>query len=73
MSSEEFVKRLMTGYCPTGPLVQPFVIEALSKYSEFVIKAGAKAVDSPLLNGEAWVQTAEWVKKEIDRKYKVTE
>lgn len=44
--------------CPTGALIQPFVIQAIESYSKQVIAAGPAHFDSDLLSGEAWVATA---------------
>lgn len=68
-TNEEFIVRIMNWGCPTGALVQPFIIQALTTYANMVITAGPKECDSSMLSGKAWVATAEFVKKELDAKY----
>ena len=68
-TNEEFITRIMNWGCPTGALVQPFIIQALTTYSNMVINAGPKECDSSMLSGEAWVATAAFMKKELDAKY----
>ena len=63
-TNEEFLSRVMTSGCPTGMLVQPFVITALQKYAEQCIAAGPEKFTRALLHGPAWVATAEFVLKE---------
>lgn len=68
-TNEQFIVRIMNFGCPTGPLIQAFVIEALRKYAEAVSSAPAESLDSPFLSGESWKATAIWLKTELDRKY----
>lgn len=68
-TNEQFIKRIMTHGCPTGSLVRVFVIGALERFSDDVIKAGPEKCDSAILDGEAWVKTAEFVRAEIKKTY----
>lgn len=61
----EFVSELM-GFAKSGPLMQAFIIEAMRQYAERCIKAGAATFDSGFMNGQAWINCAEEVKREID-------
>lgn len=65
-TNTEFITELMEFGCPTGALIQPFIIEALASYSHRVTQLGPDHFDSPLISGEAWVATAKHVKKSID-------
>jgi len=67
-TNEEFVKRLMTVGCPTGPMAQMFVIAAIDNYSREVIKAGAGKLESELINEESWVKTAEYMQEQLDNR-----
>lgn len=69
-TNEEFLSRIMNFGCPTGALIQPFVIQALTVFSKMVIAAGEDECDTPLVCGEAWVNTAKWLKEELDKKYR---
>lgn len=69
LSNEEFMQRLMTQGCPTGALIQAFIISALDNYSKKCIEAGPKPFDSGFLNGEAWIETAKHVQAELVKNY----
>jgi hypothetical protein len=68
-TNEEFLSRIMTYGCPTGSLIQSFVVQALTTYTDMVITAGPEQFSSSFLNGDAWTDTAEWLKQELDKKY----
>lgn len=68
-TNTEFIERIMSFGCPTGPLIQPFIIEALTNYSRKVVKNGPEVYDNALVRGEAWHRTAKWLKGELDEKY----
>lgn len=68
-TNEQFIARIMNFGCPTGPLIQAFVIQSLRKYAEAVSDAPAESLSSPMLSGESWKATAIWLKTELDRKY----
>ena len=67
-TNEEFLIKLMN-FSKCGGLMQLFVIEAITKYSELCIEAGADTFDSDLLQGEAWVACAREAKEKIDKAY----
>ncbi|MCP1757793.1 hypothetical protein [Bradyrhizobium elkanii] len=60
-----FVKALMT-HSKYGALAQLFVIDALSKWSDKISSVEPRAVDSPMISGEAWVGVAKEIKDKID-------
>lgn len=64
-----FINRIMSFGCPTGPLIQPFIIVALEKYAESVAAADAADMDSAVLSGEAWKATGEWLNAEIKARF----
>ena len=68
-NNDEFVMRLMTFGCPTGALVQPFIMQAIEYYAAKCIELGPETFESGLLSGEAWVATAKHVKEELDKRY----
>lgn len=68
-TNTEFVQELMTNGSPTGALVQPFVITAIEKYAQQVIAAGPEKFESAFMSGQAWVETAEHVKKQLALQY----
>lgn len=49
-----------------GALIQAFVLEALHRYSNQVIKAGPALFDSELMSGSAWVGCAEEIKAKLN-------
>lgn len=69
-TNTEFVTRIMASGCPTGALIEPFIITALQKYSEQCIAAGPEQFHSALLHGPAWVATAKFVLKETEKHLK---
>jgi len=69
-TNEEFIQRIMTVGCPTGALVQVFVLDALEKYAMFVASSQLPTWgEDGLIDKQAWIDTAEWVLKEIQQKY----
>lgn len=66
-TNEQFMARLMKQGCPTGALIQPFVIQAIAYYAEQCMEAGAAKFDNPMLSGAAWIRTAEHVKAEVKK------
>lgn len=69
-TNSEFIERVMSFGCPTGGLIQVFVIEALYHYCEDVIRAKPEETENGFLAPGAWRRTAEWLKTELDNKYK---
>lgn len=63
----QFIERIMTQGCPTGALIQPFIIEALRRYAEAY--AETPIPENDLLSPEAWTKTAQWLKSELEKKY----
>jgi hypothetical protein len=62
-----FVRNLMN-HSQYGALAQLFVLDALSKFAESVSKADPVAVDTPLINGHAWVGVAREIKGKFDER-----
>jgi hypothetical protein len=52
-TNTKFVRDLME-YARSGPLMQAFVVEAISKYAERCAAADPPDFDSPMLSGVAW-------------------
>ena len=65
----DFLTRVSEWGCPTGPLVQPFIMHAIEHYCDEVLKHDASAFDTPFLSGEAWLKTAQWCKGEFNKRY----
>lgn len=70
-TNTEFLDRIMNFGCPTGALVQVFILQGLDASSKAVIASGAEKNDTPMVSGEAWVRTAEFVRRELDKHLKV--
>lgn len=69
-TNEEFMSRIMSYGCPTGALVQPFVLEGLRVYCEMFLLHGKQ--DWPehgLISYDAWEATAKWLKEELEKKH----
>jgi len=64
-TNTELVTRMME-YSPTGALSQIFIIEAISRYAKLV--AELPPMDHPMINGEAWKRTAEFIQKELENR-----
>lgn len=62
-TNEEFMVRVMN-FCPQGALSQAFIMEALMRYCEQC--AEADIPDTPLLSGQAWKNTAAWLKEQLE-------
>ena len=58
--NEQFVSELMTGWCPTGPMSQVFIIEAIRRYAEEVANAPPIA-DTFMLSGAVWKATGQHI------------
>ena len=65
MTNTAFLQSLMN-HSKYGALAQLFVMDALDKWSELVAKGDPAKIDTPLINGHAWVGVA----KEIQEKMK---
>jgi hypothetical protein len=68
-SNTEFVSRVMEFGCPTGALIQAFVIEALTRYADDVLDTD-EYWENGLIDSVVWKRTAEFLKSELDKKYK---
>lgn len=66
-TNEEFIVRIMNFGCPTGALIQPFIIEALAKYCDLIKDTELTA--NGLVEPQAWKDTAAWLRGEIDKRY----
>lgn len=66
----QFVKHLMES-SQYGVLTQAFVIEAVAKYAEAVIKehTNKKTLDTNLIHNKAWLGIANEVQKKINKQY----
>ena len=52
-TNTQFLKHLME-FSRSGPLMQAFVLEAVSKYADRCAAADPADFDSPLMSGAAW-------------------
>ena len=69
-SNTQFINRIMNYGCPTGALVQPFVIQALGHYARLVEEWEPTEVEkNGFIDPIAWKATAEWLKSELKKKY----
>ena len=64
MTNTQFVANLMD-FCPKGPLIQPFVIQALISYSEGVLNSPQGFMADHIISEEAWRGLAEHVRAEL--------
>ena len=64
----DFVRSLMT-VSKHGALAQLFVIDALTKWSKIISESDPAKLDSPMLNGKAWVAVAKEIREKLDTKY----
>lgn len=65
-TNTEFVTSLMN-FCPKGPLIQPFVMQALISYSEGVLASPHGFMDGHIISEAAWRDLAAHVKQELDK------
>lgn len=68
-TNTEFVTRLME-YAKTGPLMQAVIITGLQYYASQVVAQPASKFDSAFLNGQAWVDCAAELKRELEERLK---
>lgn len=68
-TNEQFLQRIMTVGCPTGALIQAFVIEGLITYC-YEVKASEGEWDNGLINSAAWRRTGDWLLTELKKKYR---
>lgn len=72
MTNTAFMDKLMRGalFNESHPsLIQAFVIDALSRHAKAVASAKPEKFDTPLMNGYAWVATAQAIDKAITENY----
>lgn len=67
-TNEEFVKRIIN-FGPTGALQQVFVMQALEKYAQAVAGSTPEALDTPLVSGKAWHDTAIYIGTELKKHF----
>ena len=64
----EFVTDLME-FSKHGPLAQLFVLDALDKWSKLIASKSAAELDTPMINGAAWVSVAKEIQTKIAGRY----
>ncbi|MFZ1074777.1 MAG: hypothetical protein WAN50_00155 [Minisyncoccia bacterium] len=64
----QIVKQLMER-AESGPLMQAFIVTAITKYAELCANEPASTFDSALLSGEAWKRCAVEAKKTLEAHY----
>lgn len=57
----------LMNYSRHGALMQVFVMEAICRYADQCIAAGAENFDTAFLSGAAWVGSAQEAKDAIDK------
>lgn len=65
-SNTKFLARIMEFGCPTGVLIQPFVLIALEEYAKEITATDLADLDNGLIDGAAWKRTAQWVLEELE-------
>lgn len=68
-SNCEFLDRIMNFGCPTGALIQAFVMQAIEQYARNVIAAPPESMDSPIMSGATWQKTAKFALAEIEKHF----
>lgn len=68
-TNTEFITRLME-YAKSGPLMQAVIITGLQYYAQKVAAQPASKFDSAFLNGQAWVDCAVELKRELEERMK---
>lgn len=68
-TNEEFIVRVMNFGCPTGGLIQAFIVEALCSYAADVVTS-EETWDNGLISSVAWKRTGQWLLDELNKKYK---
>jgi len=71
MTNHEFMKDLMD----EGPMVQAFVIDALGKWADIVVKKGLDGLRkefgaNSFINADTWFYAAKKVQERLNEKYK---
>ncbi|ARQ95419.1 hypothetical protein [Bradyrhizobium phage BDU-MI-1] len=61
----QFIRDLME-HSQYGALAQLFVLDALDKWSQQVAAASPADLDTPLVNGHAWVGVAKEIQEKIN-------
>ena len=67
-SNEEFMRRVMTFGCPTGPLIHVLIFQGLMQFCRQVVAKSAESMDSPMVSGAAWRTTASWLGGELAKR-----
>lgn len=70
MTNIEKVTYIMS-YSNYGALAQMFVMEALLRWSDLVVKADAKKVDNGLISGEAWIGVAKEIQNALRTEFTI--
>jgi hypothetical protein len=67
-TNTELLVRTME-YAKSGPLMQAFIIDALTKHAERVSKCDPKDMDTPMVSGEAWKACAVELRDILKKQY----
>lgn len=69
-TNEEFMVRIMNFGCPTGALIQMFIIEALRVYATDTCSTVEQPANWPsLISFNDWKATGIWLKAELVKRY----
>lgn len=52
-----------------SPLIQAFVVTAIEKYAAMCLEKDAAHFDSPIMNGQAWIDCAKRAKQWSEKNY----
>lgn len=66
MTNEQRLVYIMRMY---GPLAQAFILDAVKKSADRVSQEDPAKFDNPLISGQAWVQAAKEIKRELDEHF----
>lgn len=67
-SNEQWLKQVMS-FSRYGALSQVFIMQAIEKYADAVVKADPKAIDNGFINGETWRGVAQEILESLRLHY----
>jgi hypothetical protein len=68
LTNEQFIVELMN-FSQYGPIIQPFVIEAIRKYCEIYVAEGSDEETDAVISPRLWMNVAKDVLAQIEAKY----
>lgn len=67
-TNEQWLKQVMS-FSRYGALSQVFIMQAIEKYADAVVKTDPKAIDNGLINGETWRGVAQEILESLRLHY----